>query len=149
MAQSTLGGMEGSSAIFQRTAPQRLPHIEIGNLPYFDEVPAGGLSSFGGSWRVLAKFAGFNACEVLGEIGRNRSQKVISNAFQYRIVITRPLLLFRVSQRPEPRFALRHCPAGPHIAKVEEKLHQVVRTLCTREQIERPGNDARRLQINQ
>src|SRR2546430_13290333 len=54
-----------------------------------------------------------------------------------------------MSERTEPRFALWRCPARPHITKVKKVLHQILRSLCTRKQVECFRNDARRLQVDE
>ena len=156
MAERALGSVESGSAIFERTVAEGLSEIEVGELPLFDEVkcgsavpplPQGGEEKLIG--RRLLKSCILNGCEVLGEIGRNGSEEVVSNAFQNRIVVACALFLFGISQCAEPCLALRRCPFGPHIAKVEEILHEIFRALGAREKIERFRNDARGFQIDQ
>src|SRR5437660_8444730 len=108
MAEGALSSLEGCSTIFERTVAEGLSEIEVGELPLFNEVECGsGLKSGcavpphpsplpqGGEGnligRRLLKSCVLNGCEVLGEMGRNGSEEVVSNAFQNRIVVARAL----------------------------------------------------------
>src|SRR5207245_990356 len=117
----TLRSIKSRSAVLERAVAQRLCQIEIGELPLLDEMECGNAipphpgpipqgREGNAIRRHLLKSRGLDVRKVLAEIGRNRREKVVPNAFEDGVVVARALFLFGARQSTKPRLALSDCP---------------------------------------